>query len=531
MGIDRVTYSSRQGIGAWRRGMVMLALVAGPIAAPARAADTVTARVKALASEADALRIKGDKATALVRAREAVALAEKTPGKRGENLFLALDALTSHIPDVDFEQQFATFDRLATVAATARGTDSYETQVALAGRHVLAFVLRKPGAALPPLADALGKATARAEGEDDRARVTGLTMVLAQLYDATGQHDKAVATIANVAKFYDRPPTVPNRSFAPGLMSLAIRYSDWQDWPRAVDAADRAITASVAYHGKRTTDILPALRVRGGAAIAAGRFDDAERDYREAVALADTAPDVGATTSALLALGRLYIASGRYALATPLLERTATLAETAVAQSNTRLAALVELYNVAKLTGDSPAATRYARLARQDAVARKLDRSANYVYALLAVANAELAEGRLAEAGDALAALEQLAPTVLPATGSRRADVLMLRARLAYAQGDAAAGVGHVRAAQQQLALAKAQDVQQAAAASSLLATGLLRIGQAGAGWSAGRSGANALTNVLVGRAGGAGAAAVDAQSLGVFDTTLDAAWAVHRTR
>ena len=495
------------------------------LSAPVHAVERTDRRIASIVAEAEALKAKGDAKGGLARVRDAMALAEEDPGPRSENLFKALDALSEHLPSADFELQFAVFDRLSAVASTARGADSYPALAALAGRNVLAFVLRKPGAGLPAFAEALGRATPLATSERDKGQMTGLAMILAQLYDATGQHAKAVDIVATVGKFYETMPSVPNSSFAPGLMSLALRYADWQDWPKAIDAADRSIIASVAFHRKRTTEVTSALRVRGNAFVALGQVADAEREFREAVALADQQPDLGVTTSALLNLARLYMTTGRDALAVPLLDRVAEMAIDGPPQSNTRMIALLDRYNVAMRADDRAGAVRFAALALADADARGFATSQNYVPILLAVANAAIRSNDLVAADAALAKAQILLPKVVSANSSRYADVMFARGRIALARGSYVTAASETRAAIARWGTTPGADPQQVASAGAMLTQSLGRLGDHAGAWRAGRTGADQMTRVLLDRAARGGLELLDPQSLTIFETAVDAAW------
>ncbi|WP_326523503.1 tetratricopeptide repeat protein [Sphingomonas sp.] len=502
-------------------------------AVPSHAAQRTPDRVAALIAEAAALKAGGDAPGGLAKARVAVALAEKDPGRDDATLFAALEALTEHIPDVDFEQQFATYDRLGPVAARAKGPGSYPALSAMAGRNAIGFVLRKPGATLEAFADALTRATAVASTEREQAQMTGLAMVLAQFYDATGQHPKAVAIVDTVGRFYDTPPKVPNNSYAPGLMSLALRYSDWQMWDKAMDAADRAIAASVAFHGRRVVEITSALKVRGQALAMAGRDAEAEAAYREAVALADTAPDLGVTSSALFNLSRWYTSIGRDALAVPLLQRVVDMLENAgPVQSNTRMIALLDLYNIASRAGDRPEALRYARLARADADRRGFGASGNYVAILIAVANASSLAGAFDDAAEAVAAADALLPKVAAADSPRRADIRYARAVLERERGDPAAAAASIRSAIEIWEAASAADKRQIAVARAALARLLYASGDKAAAWRIGREGARSMSAVVVDRAARSGSQLLDPESARVFDGAVDLAWATtHASR
>lgn len=506
-------------------------VVASLSVATASASERSSRRIATLAAEAAVLKAKGDAVAARTRVAEAVALAERDPGRNQQNLFEALNATTKHIPDNDFEQQYAVYARLAPLAAQVKGADSFDAWATLAGRNVLAFVLRKPGASIPAFADALAKATPLAVDERDKAQMVGLTMVLAQLYDATGQHDRAVQTVASAAEFYDAPPVVPSDIYSNGLMTLAQRYADWQDWPKALDAADRAIVASVAFHGRRTADLVTALKVRGGVHSANARYGDAERDYREAVALADTAPSPAVQSGALLNLARLYVLTGRDALARPLFERAAEVARALPPQSNTRLVALLDLYNMAMRASDLDGATRYARAARDDADARGFGGGPNYVTVLLAISNASLRAGDADAAARTLADVESLLPKAVPPKSSRYADLMSARAKLAMMRGDIPESVRQYRAAIERWAQSPTGDKTQVAVTRAMLTESLARTGDIVGAWRSSRQGATEMTDVIIARGAGGNREPIDRSAMTIFETAIEAAWNVRHAR
>lgn len=501
------------------------------VVAPAPAAERTDARIAALRAEAAALKAGGDAATALERARAGLALAEKDPGPGDANLYEALDALSDYLPDSDLEQQFQLYARLAPLAARVKGADSYPALSTLAGRNVLAVILGKPGASIPAFADVLVKAMAVAGTEKEQAQVTGLAMILAQLYDATGQHPKAVEVVASAGRFYESPPAVPNSSYAPGLMSLALRYSDWQQWDKAIDAADRAIAASVAFHKRRVVEIASAQKVRGNAFIALGRYTEAEAAFRDAVVLADKEPDLGVTTSALFNLARLYMSTGRDSLARPLLLRIEDmLRDKGPKQSNTRMIALLDLHNIATRAGDNAGALAFAKAARADADTRGFAGSPVYLGILLAVANASTRLRDFDTATAAVEAAEALLPKAVSPGSPRYADVTYARASIAIAQRDLKQAVALMRSSIELWEKSSGAEAKQIASARSALARALYQTGDASGAWSVGRRSAAQMSAVVIDRAGRGGADLLDDESSRVFDSAVELAWAT-RTR
>jgi tetratricopeptide (TPR) repeat protein len=508
--------------------LLAVALSLAPPSAPV--AERTDRRIAALATEALALRVAGQRDAALAQAEAAMALAERDPGPRQVNLYVALDALRETVPDQDYERQYAAYARFAAVATAAKGADSYAALAATTGRNMLGYILRKPGASIAAVADPLARAMPIAPDDVERARTAGWAMFVAQLYDSTGQHPRALEVATTTATFFNTPPATPNRMFGVSMGMMAQRYADWQDWAGAILAADRAIAASQVFHGRRTTEITGSLKARGRAYAALGRYADAERDYREAVALADTLPNPVLQSGTMFDLAKFYVLTGRDALAVPILERTAERARANPPQSNTRLLALIDLYNAARRASDDDAALRHAMAARADGDARGLKGGANYVTALFAVANASIGVGQIDVAARILDEIAAMLPRAVSANNTRYADLMVARGRLAADRGDFAASAREYRDAVAGWE-AHGGDRLQIAETRIDLAQSLARAGDAEGAWRAARSGGDGVIGIAATRVGSGNAQPLDHKSLGVFDATIDTAWAVRRAR
>ncbi|MES2337331.1 MAG: tetratricopeptide repeat protein [Pseudomonadota bacterium] len=501
------------------------------MAMPAQAAEPVERRVAALAAEAMTLKLAGDRPAALARAEAATALAERKPGPRQATLYVALNALRETVPDQDFERQYATYARFAAVATQAKGAESYAALAATTARNLLAYVLRKPGATIAGIADPLTRAMPIAPDDVERARTAGWSMFLAQLYDSTGQHDRAVQTVATTATFFNEPPATPNWMFGTSMSVMANRYADWQDWPRAILAADRAIAASVAFHGSRRTELTSPLKARGRAYAAQGRFADAERDYREAVALADTLPNPILQSGTMLDLARFYVLTGRDALAVPILERTAERARANPPQSSTRMMALIELYNLAQRAGDDAAASRSASDARADADARGFSGSAIYVEILLSLMNIALLRQDPDAAERLLISAENLSIKTAKNNYIIGGDILIAKANLASYKSHAELAIIYIQAAIKCFEEAKSFDILKISNARMNLARQLEGLNKRKRAWEVARIGADQITKTLIMRTAQGYQERLDNQAIAILETGIDTAWATRRRK
>lgn len=483
--------------------------------------------VAAAMAEADALKAKGDDKGALERAKAALAMAETGASER--SVYEALDHLTGFWPSGDLQGQFALFDRLAPMAARVEGEGSYRALAALAGRNVLAFFLGKPGASLDAVATPLAKAAPLAPGDKERMDTAALGIVLAQFYTNAGQRPKAVEILGVATKLFETAPTTPLATYPGGLTTLAQIHAGWGDWDASLRYADRAIVAHDAYDRRRTVNAAAPLIHRGNALRAMQRFAEAETAFRDALALADAVPDPIIKVSALQALGTFYAATGRDALAVPLITRAADLAEPFPPGAGSRVAALNDLHGIAIRNGDFPEALRLMRLARVDVAQRNFKGSLNHAAVLIALANAATATGALDEARGALAEAASMVEKSERAGGQRRADLLLARGRLALREGRLAEGNTLMSDGLALTLGQQAPDQTIVYSANIGIARARLGAGAIAEAWLRGRSGADVLTRMIVRRSTAAGAGQLADQEARAFDTAIDVAWALGR--
>jgi tetratricopeptide (TPR) repeat protein len=506
-----------------RRTLIAAALM---LAYPAAA--QVARPVAAAMAEADALKASGDDKGALERAKAALVIAEAERPANRRSVYEALDHLTGFWPAGDLEGQFALFDRLAPMGATIEGADSYRPLALLAGRNVLAFFLGKPGASLDAVAVPLARSAPLARGDKERMDTAALGIMLAQFYTNAGQRAKAVDILAVASKLFETAPAKPLSTYPGGLTTLAQIHAGWGDWDTSLRYADRAIVAHDAFDTRRTVNAAAPLIHRGNALRTMQRFPEAEVALRQALALADAVPDPFIKVSALQALGTFYAATGRDALAVPLITRAADLAVGFPPGAGSRVAALNDLHGLAIRRGDFAEALRLMRQARADVEKRNFRGSLNHAAVLMALANAATATGALDEARSALAEAAPMVEKSERAGGQRRAELAMARGRLALregrlGEGDALMGGGLALTLGQQ-----APDQTLVYSANIALAQAQLGAGNRAAAWARGRSGADVLTRLIVRRSGAAGASTqIVGQEARAFDTAIDVAWAL----
>lgn len=301
------------------RLLAVLAAVAGLALCPAQAQEAEWAR---LYTGAAALYTKGDYLQALVMAKQALAVAEKTFG--------AEDRIVG--------------DTLHGVAMLYRAQRQYKEAEPLFRRSL---AIRE-----------------KVLGPDDPELAQSLNM-LAELYDSNGQAAQAEAAYKRALAIREKALGADHLDVAESLNNLAVLYRSPNQYAQAEPLYKRSLAIREKALGTGHRVVAESLSNLGIMYKAQGRYADAEPVFKRALAIRENAlgPDHPDVAASLNSLAGVYYFQRHYEQAEPLLKRALAIREKALGPDHSDVASsLNDLAALYKTRGEFTAAeTLYTR--------------------------------------------------------------------------------------------------------------------------------------------------------------------------
>lgn len=265
--------------------------------------------------------------------------------------------------------------------------------------------------------DLVGRGLERIDELDENPRIQAeMLAVFADVTEARGRYREAIELYQRALQLVAELPAAEDRGFtARHQTSLATAAFHASDPELASAAVEAALAAFHASPDNRPSAQAGALNLRGNLARDGGRFEAAERDYRQAIALYDDEPGQAVPRSTVLInLGGLLTRQRRLVEARELFEQALKTRRAEMGESHpwTSIPA-GNLASVMVLQGDfAPAEVLYRQALddRRQTLGHDHPRVAAIHYLL---GRLYLASGDLGRAGPSLSAADQIFQTAL----------------------------------------------------------------------------------------------------------------------
>lgn len=507
------------------RGMIAALFVVLPGAALAQPSPTVAELLK----QGEAEVLDGRLGDAVATGERAVDLARTSgdPESLGDALEFLCNAGAVIFADKAIEPCQAAYDhRLATLGKDHFKT--YTSQAALAN----IYLTQDPDKAIVLAKEAASNMTRLMVTPTQKSDAGTAWGMLALGYKVKGAYLDAIPafeTSLELLSAADADPVVFRASVLTDYADLLITMGDYETAQRM--AAD-AVEVRSRLQGAGHPELADTLGVLGDAQRRMGRYDDAETQFRRALAIAEESkPQVPIILGRQYQnLGLVYLHTGRLAEARIMLEKAA---EVFSPLGRTGYQLLSSVYNDLANVLFAEGRIRDAIDAENKAIEthltygdRKADRNQSFMTVL---ANLKY---KADETDEARALIDEVIETRLTATpnSSRTADALMLRGFMRLEQGDLQGALGDLEKAQQIVGPLNPNS-SLAIRVNWLLARGYLEQATGedtdkayDLALRAARSQAYVISNMTRVQSA-SGGLQTPADRRNVFDTVLDAAW------